>query len=209
MLGLGVAGLTAGPLPAWLVGTDEYRTDSLGFRFLKPPHWRFAAAADIDARRAEATLPGGESGKAAVIEKAGLALLAATRFAPPKRGPTLVIWRSEAGPRDPAPDDSERIARIHHLSYGSYAPQLRGFRMIEDGHPVIFAGRPASRVVVEFGEDNARGESWVVRMESHGVRWGNSWLAFNAADFVEGWGREAREDFAAIEKSLEFFPPAT
>src|SRR5688500_17499152 len=115
LLGLGAAGLAVGTLPPWLIGTDEYRADSLGFRFRKPPHWHFAAAADIDARRAESTLPGGEEDEAAVIEKAGMALLAATRFAPPKRGPTLVIWRSEAAPGDPGPENAEAVARMHHL----------------------------------------------------------------------------------------------
>jgi hypothetical protein len=42
-------------------------------------------------------------------------------------------------------------------------------------------------------------------MVNHGVRWENSWLAFNSVDFADGWGREAREDFAAIEQSLEFY----
>jgi hypothetical protein len=40
------------------------------------------------------------------------------------------------------------------------------------------------------------------------LRWAHSWLTINFLDAVDGWTRETRAQFAAIERSFAFRAPA-
>ena len=206
-LGLGVLALASPALPRWLVATDEYEAPALGFRFRKPPAWRFVAASEIAQSRDEAQLPGGAQAKAEVLELAGDPLLVAARLPHPQRGPALVIWRQPASEDDHHATNNRAFALIHGATYRQYGAYLRDFAVVEGATATVYAGRAASRCVVRFAEDTIRGESWTVRLESHLLRWRSSWLTFNYLDLEDGFAPTAIRDFRSIEASLRFFEP--
>jgi hypothetical protein len=206
-LGLGILGLASPTLPPWLLETDEYDAPAFGFRLQKPPSWRFVAAREIAQAREEGQLPGGLEAKQEVVELAGAPLVVAAQLPEPQRGPALVIWRQPAEPGDLPAADHRSFALIHAATYRQYGAYLRDFTMLENAVPAAYAGRPASRCVVRFGEDTVRGESWTVRLESHLLRWRSSWLTFNHLDLDGGFGPAVRSDFRAIEASIRFFEP--
>jgi hypothetical protein len=206
-LGLGVLGLASPALPPWLLATDVYDAPGFGFRLQKPPSWRFVAAREVARAREEGQLPGGPKAKQEVLEMAGAPLVVAAQLPEPQRGPVLVIWRQPDETGDLSASDHRSFALVHAATYRQYAAYLRDFTMLEDALPTVYAGRPASRCVVRFGEDTIRGESWTVRLESHLLRWRSSWLTFNHLDLDSGFGPSVRNDFRTIEASIGFFEP--
>lgn len=202
--GLGALALALPPMPFELACRDEYVSDTYGFRLRKPLDWRWVSTSEVEQSRNEARLPAGEDAKRTVTRLAGLPLLVATKLPDPERGPTLVLWRQPASAGHHAATDNEGFSLVHQRTYQLYAPYLRDYRL-DSALADVFGGRPASCCKIRFGEDNDRGEAWSVRLESHMLRWQDSWLTFNFLDLQEGWGQAARADFATLERSLEFF----
>jgi hypothetical protein len=139
---------------------------------------------------------------------AGMPLLVASRERAPRRGPTLVVWRQAAEAWHHRADEVSAFAEVHTATYRDYLPHLRDARLLAPAEQTEFAGFPASRCVVEFGEDTDKGESWTVRLASHMVRWGPSWLTFNFIDLIEGWGLQALDEFRQLERAVQLFEPA-
>ena len=208
LAGFSIAALAMPRLPGWLEAESAVDLPALGLSLRIPAPWHFVAGAELESIRADTVLPGGEAAKARVVAMAGdPPLLVAARERSPGPGPTFVLWRQTAGAGDHASSQHEAFASIHEHIYRRYARWLPEYTVVERGRAAWFAGAPASRVVVQYREQRVGQAPWMVRLESHLLRWEHSWLTFNCLGLADARDATAADDFRAVEQSVRLYTP--
>lgn len=203
-LGYGLLTLLA-KLPALPVGaSSECSFPSLGLSVEIPQGWKVLTAQDVAALFSQSQLVGGDEALEELLDMGGDMVLTTAPSVSSEPGPMIQVWRQKAESWHHKAEDRLGIASAQATAYRDYANFFEGYSFEQEPQPSFFAGRPASATCVQFDNVDLQGLHTRVRLESHLLRWQDSWLTFNRADVLAGWTRETRSAFDGFEASIRF-----